>query len=1212
MKMCKRVIAVLLCAIMLIGVLPMGVFATDDNTSATVENEMTSTGENPVAKAFSGELSTQSNQEETPYWITDVDIEDGNIIIEYSNLGKCNLLVAAYADDDNMKMLASEIVEVEENSETASIVLFDSLPKYYILKAFLLDSNYSALCECYTFTHMTKAFQDEFSKTTDDFDSERVINVDESKDENFFVLNEKDKIIQGSGTKNVYNESASSPSENKYVFDNCDSSLKSVKAGDIFYLKNNDNENLLVIKVKSVTSSGNTVTIIADDMDLEEAFVHIDLDIDVGLQDGIIEEGYADDGVVYEGREEDNSGLGTQGVEYGDKFGWKDKFSVQKEFEADGGNVSAKIKLSATVELGLEGNFKAYVSLGYKEVSFKMSAKAGVTLSISGKADAYIPLCPGIDFSPVPGLFIGLKPAIKIELSAEISVSGTLTFTLGVGWDTNNGFQNKSKGPEFKPEVKVEGKFFIGLDLRPRVYVVAESVAKAELSGTVGLEIKATMSTENVGNGDSSQHDCCLGGFACIDGDISVKLKIGAGISFGEGTWLEIKKEATIWDKSLHIADFYYSIKYNEFGWGNCPHLEYKLTLTIKDSSGNPIKGAKVLDLTTDDNGQVSRYYPPETTVKYVVIANGYSNVRGSLYVRNSAVSKTITMQVGVSDPTETVDPNTPVDPDPNVGSSDGTGSNDGIESATIIRFGSYPQSRVTDTSTISTLNSKASGWKSYNYYEGDGSYGSMHSSDYMRYCDVKYGNNKYRGVIFDTYRPYWTEDASTTSCGTYQDDNGYTYGTVYWFKYEPLRWRILDASTGLVMCETIIDSQPYNNYIISSGTDSHGNTAYWGNSAQTYYASDYANSSIRKWLTEDFYATAFSSTQQSKIKTTTLNNDGYYTLTGTTGYEDYDSVATSDKIFLLSYDEVLNSSYGFSTGTGSDSARQAKGSDYAKCQGLYVYNSSGSSYDGCSNWRLRSPGYGSDGACYVGLGGFVYSYFYYASVTGDGVRPALKLNLSSLGTQSTISTQAVSGTGIFDYSYSACEAGGEYILLNVTGYGNDFVLKSSNLEYIDQLTADASGKVSGKFMPRKAVSGSTTLLIGNFGNGTEARKLTVTEETTGTPDPVIPDINIKNYKSSISVDYKAKLVFHTDIEAPAGHKIVWSNGDEGSTCTIDQAVNGEYKIKADLVRISDNKVIKSTQVEVVKVNTGFFAKIIAFFRGLFNVLPIYEDNSKK
>ena len=320
------------------------------------------------------------------------------------------------------------------------------------------------------------------------------------------------------------------------------------------------------------------------------------------------------------------------------------------------------------------------------------------------------------------------------------------------------------------------------------------------------------------------------------------------------------------------------------------------------------------------------------------------------------------------------------------------------------IYYGTYPQSEVTDTTTISVLNTKAvalsavgNGWQSYNYYSGTGTWadGQMTASDYMRYIDVELNDQKYRGVIFDTYRPYRTGFTSSAS-DTYQDDNGYTYGNVYWFKYEPLEWRVLDPSTGLVMCETIIDSQPYNNYILYADNDE-----FWGDSAKTYYANNYANSSIRQWLNDDFYNTAFSDEQKSNIKTTTLNNDGYYTLTGQTGYEDYDSASTNDKIFLLSYDEVLNSNYGFSTSCLTyDSARLAKGSDYAKCQGLWVSNSSGYSYDGCSYWRLRSPGYTSSSTCSVYYEGCVNHphYYYYGTYFAYyGVRPALKIqNLKS------------------------------------------------------------------------------------------------------------------------------------------------------------------------------------------------------------------------
>lgn len=360
------------------------------------------------------------------------------------------------------------------------------------------------------------------------------------------------------------------------------------------------------------------------------------------------------------------------------------------------------------------------------------------------------------------------------------------------------------------------------------------------------------------------------------------------------------------------------------------------------------------------------------------------------------------------------------------------------------IYYGTYPQTDVTD-SLGSVLNSQSGTWKSYGYYSGSGSWndGKMVASDYMRYKDVEYNGNKYRAVTFDSYRPYCTGYTSSTS-NTYQDDNGYTPNNVYWFKYEPIKWRVLDPSTGLVMCATAIDSQAYNNYFIYNSSVSDSRYAYFGNESQTYYSSDYANSSIRQWLNNDFYNTAFSSEQKSNILTSALNNDGYYTLTGTTGYETLDSASTNDKVFLLSYNEVLNSNYGFSTSSGTyDSARQLKGSDYAKSQGLYVYHSSGSSYDGCSYWRLRSPGDGSSDSCGVGHDGGVYIDCT-TDGTDGGVVPALKLqNLKS------------------DYAGSDIEVGGGDSAINLTKAQNAVItVPNSNKigwKYRAKMTASAN-----------------------------------------------------------------------------------------------------------------------------------------------------------
>ncbi len=302
-----------------------------------------------------------------------------------------------------------------------------------------------------------------------------------------------------------------------------------------------------------------------------------------------------------------------------------------------------------------------------------------------------------------------------------------------------------------------------------------------------------------------------------------------------------------------------------------------------------------------------------------------------------------------------------------------------------IIQFGSYPQSKVTDSATISALNSKApawSNWTSYGYYSGTGDYGTMVQGDWMRYTDVTYNGNKYRGVKFTQYRPYRTYYNSSHLL-RYQEENGYSTNTVYWFKFESINWRILDPSIGLVMCETIIDSQPYSNTIYSNDGGTYG---YFNDSSYTNYASDYETSSIRKWLNNDFYNTAFTDYQKKEIHTTTLNNDGYYTSVGTTGYEVFDGNLTNDKIFLLSYNEARNSSYGFDSNSSThDIARQAYGSDYAQCHGLEVYDT------GSSVWHLRSPGNHSKGGCWVASNGWCGNHYAVPSI--EGVRPALCLS---------------------------------------------------------------------------------------------------------------------------------------------------------------------------------------------------------------------------
>ncbi len=300
------------------------------------------------------------------------------------------------------------------------------------------------------------------------------------------------------------------------------------------------------------------------------------------------------------------------------------------------------------------------------------------------------------------------------------------------------------------------------------------------------------------------------------------------------------------------------------------------------------------------------------------------------------------------------------------------------------VYFGSYPQSKVTDEDTVAALDAKgettSTKWRSYGYYSGTSNYGTMEKGNWMRCADVIYNGEKYRGVKFTQYRPNYSFIYPYVT-NSYQNENKYYINTTYWFKFEPLKWRVLDADKGLILCETLIDAQSFSNTIYSKDGE------YYNDAACTVYANDYATSSIREWLNNDFYNTAFTNIDKRYITATELNNKSLDTLNGEVTDSPFDSADTYDNIFLLSYMDIDNIKYELN----SKSKRQAHGSDYAKCQGLRV--STDSSSKDCSFWLLRSPGNRSYSCCYVNTNGVVESNFEVATAY-MGVRPALTLDL--------------------------------------------------------------------------------------------------------------------------------------------------------------------------------------------------------------------------
>ena len=228
----------------------------------------------------------------------------------------------------------------------------------------------------------------------------------------------------------------------------------------------------------------------------------------------------------------------------------------------------------------------------------------------------------------------------------------------------------------------------------------------------------------------------------------------------------------------------------------------------------------------------------------------------------------------------------------------------------------------------------------------------------------------------------------------------GYTFTTgtniekssVYYFKVEPIRWRIyLENEHGAsILCDSIIDSKAYQS---SYKFDSEAGVYYATVSdapAETFQ-NNYAYSEVRAWLNAQFYEIAFSDLQRSAIIATTVSNG-----VSTTGYptNPYVCENTEDFVFLPAHLVVTKSAYGFSAvAYNRDEARQMQTSDYARANGAYMQTNE-ADY-GMGSWWLRSPYYEYSNHVREVRSGGDASYRNSARAEAEnGVVPALKLRL--------------------------------------------------------------------------------------------------------------------------------------------------------------------------------------------------------------------------
>lgn len=279
------------------------------------------------------------------------------------------------------------------------------------------------------------------------------------------------------------------------------------------------------------------------------------------------------------------------------------------------------------------------------------------------------------------------------------------------------------------------------------------------------------------------------------------------------------------------------------------------------------------------------------------------------------------------------------------------------------IYFGHWPQTCERDENVVAKLNEMAGKPPLPRDKENPYNWESHEGTTYMWQKIVIYNGTKYLGVQMNEYRASGID-------ALYDDitDNGYYRLNVYWFKYEPIKWRILTTSgnSAFIMSDIALDffsMQPDRKSEIRDDL-----YASYNNSPGVpdgTYANNWEYSFIRSWLNETFYNEVFNDLQKEIIQTTRLDNSArscnpdeypkYYGYAENAGKNKYADQCndTDDKIFLLSLRDVTTTAYGFNKDVkAEDPARNLKASDFAKFHGV----SMGNTQKDYVTWYTRSP----------------------------------------------------------------------------------------------------------------------------------------------------------------------------------------------------------------------------------------------------------------
>ncbi|MGN1303603.1 MAG: hypothetical protein ACI4YB_01080, partial [Oscillospiraceae bacterium] len=594
----NKILAVLSSVVLSFNILCTSIYSAEETkpivtSSVQTGTELTVQGTNAFGNMLAAELqSAQDEQiENEGQNIFSIEMTEKTATVEYDVIEDCSVVVGIY-DESGTTMLASGNADIFADNNIAQLTIdIDTMPQYYYIKAFLINKQtMRPLCSVYENPMYTQEMQEFLAKTTDDFEADKVYNLDDDKTNNFAVFKDNVTVLD---TEPIYSGSGSA------IFDSITDDIRSLSAGSTFAYYYEDA--LYIYSVTAVTLDEENglaeITFIDDtSAELEDVFDYVKVDGESLAENcTATPTGDADEGVTYLGMstetpaEQTESGnIATDDVDISGSFTVSHEFKIEKKFvsEAEDSPVSAEGKLTASLKFSATASAKVYITLSEQYVELKLDYSAKISASVSCSADLKIQLGQELCFAICPGVYVGITPSFIAEMSDKVSIEGTLSGTFGFKCDGRS-LTNISTTPKFDTKLKFDGKLFIGISLEPRIKIVSDKLAYAGANAKVGVEITASSDLFEWDSAQLVKHNCN----ECISGKVSGKFQVDLTLKF-----LDLDKltfTINLPEVKVKIFDYYYS-DINGLNFGTCPNKSYKTRIVVYDNTINKVNDAVI------------------------------------------------------------------------------------------------------------------------------------------------------------------------------------------------------------------------------------------------------------------------------------------------------------------------------------------------------------------------------------------------------------------------------------------------------------------------------------------------------------------------------------------------------------------------------------------------------------------------------------------